>query len=195
MDLQAREWVVNLNVYCSLKWKFFSWYRYLSLTDNWFVFTECMYNGYNSLKARVGTHCRLCVSTLFHTEGDKRVVLCYHLVPNTTKYMIKKAAWGTVTKPWAFQPIFHGPGHIRPDSFLKPKISLAKHFWGKIVFLEKCFLYMFCFRCSPLQWCLLTYYRKSTKISRIQVAWDLGHGNPATLGRNKRTCRVTAFLV
>jgi hypothetical protein len=65
------------------------WYRYLSLTDNWFVFTEHMYNGSNSLKARVGTHCRLSVSTLFHSEGDKRVVLCYHLLPNTTKYMIK----------------------------------------------------------------------------------------------------------
>jgi hypothetical protein len=38
---------------------------------------------------------------------------------------------------------------------------------------------------------------KEPKIWRkkIQFIWDLGHGNPATLGRKKRTCHVTAPIV
>ncbi len=57
------------------------------------------------------------------------------MLPLSTKYHQvrvhdKKTAWGTVTKPWAFKPIFHGPGHIRPDSFLKQK-SLQRNNAGK----------------------------------------------------------------
>jgi hypothetical protein len=68
------------------------------------------------------------------------------------------------------------------------KNLLSKKFW-KIICLEKCFLYMFCFRTFPLQWCP---FDLSTKNTQIHVKWDMGHGNPATLGRKNRTCHVTA---
>jgi hypothetical protein len=37
----------------------------------------------------------------------------------------------------------------------------------------------------------LAYSAKSFKNPKIQVIWDLGIENPATLGRKKRTCHVT----
>jgi hypothetical protein len=95
-----------------------------------------------------------------------------------------------------FNPIFHSPGHIWPG-FLNA--SSSKSFKQKdsekIVVLENCFLYMFCWRTFPHNDAFLTYYRKSTKNPKVQVILDLGHGNPATLGRKNRTCLVMAPLV
>jgi hypothetical protein len=42
---------------------------------------------------------------------------------------------------------------------------------------------VFCFRTFPYNDAFLTYSAKSTKNLNIQVIWDLGPGNPATLGR------------
>jgi hypothetical protein len=69
---------------------------------------------------------------------------------------------------------------------LKQKTSL------KIVFLEKCFLFLFASGLSPYNDAFLTYSAKSTKNPKIQVMGDLGRGNPATLGRKNRKYHVTA---
>ncbi len=70
------------------------------------------------------------------------------------------------------------PNLPRPRSYvtylylmLIAKKSLKQQNSDKIIFLEKCFLYIFCFRTFPPQWCLfdLPYYAKSTKNPKIQI--------------------------
>jgi hypothetical protein len=48
---------------------------------------------------------------------------------------------------------------------------------------------------SPYNDAFLTYYAKRTKNLKIQVIWDLGRGNPATLGSKNRTYNVATPLV
>jgi hypothetical protein len=60
---------------------------------------------------------------------------------------------GPIAKAPYINPIFHGPGHMRPGFFecLQLKNLLSKKNLKKIVFLEKGFLYIFYFRTFPLQ--------------------------------------------
>jgi hypothetical protein len=72
-------------------------------------------------------------------------------------------------------PIFHDPGHMKPgfSECLQLKNFLSKTILKKIVFLEKCFLYNFCFRTFPLQWCLFYLFCKKYKKSK-----NAGHMRP-----------------
>ncbi len=56
---------------------------------------------------------------------------------------------------------------------LQLKNFLSKKNMKKIVFLEKCFLYIFCFRTFPLQWCLSDLFCKKEKQSE-----NAGHMRP-----------------
>jgi hypothetical protein len=62
-------------------------------------------------------------------------------------------------------PIFHGPGHM-----LTAQKSLRQKNSEKIVFLEKCFLYIFfASGLSPYNDAFLIYSAKSTKNQKMQV--------------------------
>ncbi len=70
--------------------------------------------------------------------------------------------------------------------------SLKQKNSDKIVSWRNVF-FIFCLRTFPLQWCLFYLFcKKYQKNWKIQVIWDLGRGNPATLGRKNRTCHVMA---
>jgi hypothetical protein len=70
---------------------------------------------------------------------------------------------------------------LAAQKYLKQKNS------EQIVFLEKCFLYIFSSGLYPYNDAFLTYYANSTK--------NLGNrGNPTTLGRKNGTCHIRAPL-
>ncbi len=90
-------------------------------------------------------------------------------------------------------PIFHGPGHKRPGFFkcLQLKNLLSENILKIWYSWRSVFSIFFASGLSPYNDAFLTYSAKSPKNLKIQVIWDLGCGNPATLGRKNRTCHVT----
>ncbi len=90
-------------------------------------------------------------------------------------------------------PIFHSPGHKWPGFFecLQLKNLLSENILKIWYSWRSVFSIFFSSGLSPYNDAFLTYSAKSPKNLKIQVIWDLGRGNPATLGRKNRTCHVT----
>jgi hypothetical protein len=85
-------------------------------------------------------------------------------------------------------PIFHGPGHMWPGIFeclqLQNLLSINLYSWRSI------FSIFFASGHSSYNDAFLTYSEKISKNPKMRVIWELGRGNPATLGRENRTCDV-----
>ncbi len=93
-----------------------------------------------------------------------------------------------------FNLIFHGPGLMWPGFFecLQLKNLLSKKIWKTLHSWRSVFSIFFTSGLSPYNDAFLTYSAKRKKNPKMQVIWDLGRGNPATLERKHRTCHVTA---
>jgi hypothetical protein len=78
----------------------------------------------------------------------------------------------------------HGSKNLLSKNILKKSYT-----WRNVFFI------FFASGHSPNNDACLTYYTKHTKNPKIQVIWDRGCGNPATLGRKNRTFHVTSPLV
>ncbi len=110
-----------------------------------------------------------------------------------TMLKICKVCSSTILQPFHY-PIFHGPCHMWPGFFecLQLKNLLSKKNLKKLYSWRSVFSIFFTSGLSPYNDAFLTYSAKRKKNPKMQVIWDLGRGNPATLEGKHRACHVTA---